>query len=220
MAANCSYLLNKTSFKLVTHPCLPALTTNSSRRSLTMMLTLCWRRACQSQRRCAQQKTNMVQKVIISQMVKEVFSPWWPKLRLSWRVSGRSVRFRVVTIHTVEYVIFFMGENNTGSPSSNWLAVTVCFLTLKSNNWITHDPNMLCFTSRCTSLVSKWKGKSWLWPGSRKYFWESKFFIYGGAKRMFPKFVKHRSNLLNCTINLFGAFIIQLVWSIPKLVVN
>lgn len=83
------------SLKLVTHPSLPALTIDSSRRSLTMMSMLCWRRACRSQKRCVRQRKNMAGTVIISQMVKEVFSPWWPKLRLSWRVSGGSVCFRV-----------------------------------------------------------------------------------------------------------------------------
>lgn len=73
--------------------CFPAtfLTTDSSRRGLIMMLMLCWRRACLSPRRCVSQRTDMLETVIISQMVKEAFSPWWPKLRLSWRVSGWSV---------------------------------------------------------------------------------------------------------------------------------
>lgn len=56
-----------------------------------MMLMLCWRKACQSLKRCVRQRTNMAGTVIINQMLKKVFSPWWPKLRLSWRVSIGSV---------------------------------------------------------------------------------------------------------------------------------
>lgn len=81
-----------------------ALTLHSSRRNLTMMSTLCWRRACQSQRRCARQRINMVGTVIISQMVKEVFNPWWPKLRLSWRVSWGGACSLKYTANTVLYV--------------------------------------------------------------------------------------------------------------------
>ncbi len=98
MASQLKCLLRQSiqnSLKLVTRPSPSALTTDYSRRSLTMMSMLCWRRACQSQKRCVRQRTNMAGTVIIRQMVKEVFSPWWPKLRQSWRVSGGSVCFRV-----------------------------------------------------------------------------------------------------------------------------
>lgn len=66
---------------------LPLLAVDSSRRSLTMMLMLCLKKACRYPKRCAPQRTNQAGKVTTSRTVKKAFSLWWPKSRLSSRVS-------------------------------------------------------------------------------------------------------------------------------------
>lgn len=66
---------------------LSLLAIDSSRRSLTMMLMLCLKKACRYPKRCAPQRTNQAGKVTTSRTVKKAFSLWWPKSRLSSRVS-------------------------------------------------------------------------------------------------------------------------------------
>lgn len=89
----------------MTHLSFPSLTVNSSRRSLTMMLMLCWRKACPSLKRCVLQRTNTAVTAIISQMARKGFNLWWPKLRLSWRVSDGSVSSGIGVLSRAEYIL-------------------------------------------------------------------------------------------------------------------